>query len=76
MKQSKIAFLISIAIATASLSACGGLGFKQTSTEFATLTYWMELSGTAKVEIQDFAETPLGKKIEENTGDKGAVYPS
>lgn len=70
MKQSKIAFLISIAIATASLSACVGLGFKQTSTEFATLTYWMELSGTAKVEIQDFAETPLGKKIEENTGIK------
>lgn len=70
MKKSKLVAVAAVLCLTLALSACAGLGKKKPTADGDSLTYWMTLNATQKVEIQDFAETPLGKKLSENTGIK------
>jgi len=51
------------------LTSCAGLGLSKKETSGnGQITYWMSLSATDKVEIRNLADTPLGKKLAEETG--------
>lgn len=70
MKRKKIFCVLVWITAAALLSACNGLGVKKAKEDQRELTYWVELNATAKLEIQDLAETPLGREWSEKTGVK------
>ncbi len=72
MKKFRLLAVVGILCLSLVLTSCSGLGLskKKVSTEGDTLTYWMMLSATDRVEIRNLAETPLGKALEERTGIK------
>ncbi len=68
MKKCKVVAVALVLCLTLVLSACAGLGGKKKTVDENTITYWMPLTDTQKIDILDYSDSPIGKKIEEATG--------
>ena len=77
MKKIKLMAIAGVLCLSLILTSCASLGLsKKESKPEGTISYWMPLSATDKVEIKDMAKTPLGKALKERTGiDVEYIHP-